>query len=288
MLSLPEGVRIRYRSIKADEDQPTIVAIHGMSGSFNSQYMLALSHKAYREGWNSILLNLHSENRSLSPPKIFHAGSSKDLIEALRILHLTVDFKKVFLVGVSMGGNILLKALGEWGRQVPSFLAGAAVISPLLDLTLSAPMLESRSNRLYRYYYVRRLKKQAMKLSPDLGRFINLEELKSVKGILDFDRVLTVPLGGFRSLEQYYSNASSAPLLPNVALPTFIIHSKDDPLLPFQPLESEGANRNSMLFSSLTLKGGHVAFVENKRTDIDRSWAENRVIDYFRILKRNL
>ncbi len=252
-----------------------------MSGSNRSAYMLGLSHKAYRRGWNSLLLDLYDRSGS---PRIFHAGSSKEvwaLIEAFRSSKRLAD---ILIAGVSMGGNILLKLAGEAGADHPPWLRGIGVISPLVDLTASWRLLEHRSNWVYRQYYVRRLKDLALRNLSDLRREIDPDRLRRVRSIRQFDEVVTVPLSDFSDVSEYYREASAAPWLDRVDVPALVIHSRDDPFLPFQPLLREGLARHPSLTVVLTDHGGHVAFIEDRCIDLDRSWAENRLIDFFSFL----
>ena len=113
-VDLSDGSRIKTVCIWRSPSSPTLVAIHGMGGSSNSTYIQGLSHKAYRAGWNAVLLNLYNCNPAISPPKIYHAGSSEEVAEILKVVSERYGLKQLFLVGASMGGNILLKMLGEW------------------------------------------------------------------------------------------------------------------------------------------------------------------------------
>ena len=114
-LDLSDGSRIMAVCIWQCSSAPTMVAVHGMGGSSQSTYMQGLSHKAHREGWNAILLNLYNQNRDLCRPKIFHAGASSEIGEIIQKLIDQYNLMEVFLGGASMGGNVLLKFLGERG-----------------------------------------------------------------------------------------------------------------------------------------------------------------------------
>lgn len=280
-VTLNNGAVVRADAVFTEQAAPTLVAVHGMGGSSESMYMLGLSHKAFLKGWNSVRLSLYNLNRNLEPPKVFDAGCSADLDEIVRQLLGKFGLGRCLLVGVSMGGNILLKLLGEWESDYPSQVVAAATISPLVNLSESWRILESRSNRLYRWYYVRRLRRLALSRAELLEAHIDLVRLEKVRTIRDFDEALTVPLGGYQDVAEYYDKASAASGLRRIRVPTLIIHSKDDPLLPWQPLAGESVRHNQHLIVVLTDCGGHAAFIEAKGADIDRSWAENRVIDFF-------
>ncbi|MDA2935011.1 alpha/beta fold hydrolase [Acidobacteria bacterium AH-259-D05] len=251
--------------------------------------MQGLSHKAHREGWNTILLNLYNTNRALSRPKIFHAGSSPEVGEILQQLFLKYNLKGLYLVGVSMGGNILLKLLGEWGSAVPEYVRAAAVISPLVDLTTSWKTLERPSNFLFQHHFVTNLKKRIQPNLSLLAPFVDVEALMKVRTIREFDEIFTAPLGGFCDAVDYYEKVSALPHLKNIRIPTVLFHALDDPFLSGEPFLLPEACSNRSLGISLTRHGGHVGFVEKEsQGDIDRFWAENRIIDFFRLVSARL
>ncbi len=283
-ITLSDRAVIRAEVVFSDDASPTLVAVHGMGGSADSVNMLGLSHKAYLEGWNSVRLSLYNLNPNLQRPKVFHAGCSSDLADIASELFNGFGFQKCLFVGVSLGGNILLKLLGEWGDDYPPQILAAATISPLVDLTASWQILESRSNRLYRWYYVSRLRRLALERADVLSSYLDIERLRKVRTIREFDEAFTVPLSGYQDVFEYYSESSAVSKLGQIRVPTLLVHSRDDPLLPWSPLTSPAVERNPRLMLALSEHGGHAAFIEGARRDIDRSWAENRVVDFFRLV----
>lgn len=282
-LDLRDGARIRMMTVWRPEAPNTLVALHGMGGSSDSLYMQAFSHKAFREGWNSILLNLYDENTRSPRPRVFHAGVSEELDEILHSLRFRLNLGNILLVGVSMGGNILLKLLGEWGENVPLEVKAAATISPLVDLTVSWQTLERPSNFIYQRYFMRRLKELVRDRSECISQLIDMGAFERARTIREFDECFTAPLSGFSGAFDYYRRASALPHLGKIRVPTLLLHSRDDPLLPWEPFSRPEIQANPWLFPVLLGSGGHAAFVErSSRGDIDRCWAENRVIDFFR------
>lgn len=284
LVDLSDRSLLRVVVIAHDRSAPTLVAVHGMAGSSDSGYMQGFSHKAYREGWNAVLLNLYNLNEELPAPRIFHAGASRETAEALQRLSRVLSLDEIFLVGVSMGGNIVLKLLGEFGESLRPLIRAAAVVSPMVDLDASWPYLEKPSNRIYRWYFVERLKKLVERKAVLFRDFLEMEKLRRVESIREFDELVTAPLSGFRDAHQYYREVSSTRWFSSIRVPTLVIHSKDDPLLPWKPLTSPKLQENPRILTHLTERGGHVGFLERDRfSDIDRKWAENRVIDFFRL-----
>ena len=278
---LDDGTRVQLDCIWHDPSRPTLVAIHGLAGSSHSGYMLGFSQKASHLGWNSVLPKLYDSNPERNRAKVFHAGASQEVGEMLTWVRRR-SYGPVFVVGVSMGGNILLKLLGEWGEKGSQWIDSAAAISPLLDLDLSSKLLLKPSNFLYRRYFVKRLKAVVLQRAEHWRRFVDLDDLLSVRSVHAFDQAFTVPLGGFQDVQDYYQRASALPLLKLVGVPTLLIHAKDDPVLPWEPLLGDQVCSNPALQICLTNQGGHVGFIGSQGTDdFDRFWAENRVIDFF-------
>lgn len=281
-LRLNDGTRVRVDCIWQDPCCPTLVAIHGLAGSSRSGYMLGFARKASCQGWNTVLLRLYDAGLDGKRAKVFHAGVSHEVGQMLDWVRER-STGPLLLAGVSMGGNILLKLLGEWGERGPRWVHAAAVVSPLLDLDSSSRLLLKPSNLLYHRYFVKRLKRVVSQQAEHWERFVDMDQLIKVRSIRAFDEAFTVPLSGFKDLQDYYQRASSMPLLKRIRVPTLLLHAKDDPLIPWEPLRGEQVVSNPSLWTCLTKRGGHVGFIGTTETqDSDRFWAENRVIDFFR------
>jgi len=287
-VDLGDGSRVRLICAWQSPAVPTLVVLHGTGGSSASTYMQGLSHKAHREGWNAVLVNLYNTNPELPKPKIFHSGSSREVGEVLQELSMKHQVEEFFLAGVSMGANILLKLMGEWGSDSPLDVRAAGVISPLVDLTSAWKVLERPSNFLFQHHFVKNFKKRIQRHRSDLSPFVDVEALLRIKTLRQFDQLFTAPLAGFRDAFDYYEKASALPYLKDIRIPTLLIHSHDDPLLSGEPLTLPETRSNSSLLMSLTRQGGHVGFLERPSSgeDIDRFWAENRLIDFFRLASR--
>ncbi len=282
-LELPGQARVHTECCFANPGAPTLLVIHGMGGSSQSPYMQGFLHKAFREGWNAVLLNLYDLNLVGDRPVIFHSGSSRELDGIVRRVLDLDPCGPLVLVAVSMGANILLKLLGEWGEGVPDRVRAAAVVSPLVDLVASWDTLDRLTNRHYRWHYVQGLKQVVRRNEKDLSRHIDVEGIRRIKSIREFDEIFTSVLGKFRDAFDYYRRASAAPWLGKIQVPTLVLHSKRDPILPWGPLMNASLRENPNILLWLSREGGHVGFIEQEGPDIDRNWAENRIIDYARM-----
>ena len=279
LVRLGDGAQVRILHVQESSPGPTLVLLHGMGGSTDSGYIRGFSEKALRSGWNVAAANLYNVNPDLGFPRIFHAGCSSDFAEILQRSGL-LD-RSLVLIGVSLGGNILLKMLGEWGAAPPHSIRAAAALSPLVDLKESWPLLDQSSSWVYRRHFVRRLSDLVRRHEEHLHGFVDLDRLRSVRTIRGYDEVITAPLGGFSSVDDYYRRASARPLLGQIRVPTMVIHASDDPLLPAGPWNDRSVIENSRLGVSLQSHGGHVGFLQRRQPDDpDRWWAENRIIDF--------
>jgi predicted alpha/beta-fold hydrolase len=286
-ISLSDGARIEICRFVIDPEAPTLTAVHGMSGSSRSDYMVAFSRKAMMQGWNALLFNLYDRCGKRKIPRLFDAGCAPQLAEALELLRAAGKLGDLFIVGVSMGGNIVLKTLGNWGDSTPDWVLGGAVISPLMDLNTSWQSIERPSNWIYRAHYLRRLKQLTLEHRPGWESRVDFAALAGVRSIRQYDEMVTVPVGGYRDAEDYYAQASAAPVIGHIQVPTLAIHSFDDPFLPWEPLTRSEVKENPWIDVVLTERGGHVGFIEDSRIDSDRIWSENRVIDFFSTVLRS-
>lgn len=261
---------------------PTVLLVHGLEGSSESVYMLSTAQKAYAAGFNVLRVNMRNcGGTEHLTPTLYNSGMSGDFCQILSELIERDELGSIFLVGFSMGGNIVLKLAGEFGGEAPRALSGVCAVSPALDLKACADAIEMRSNWLYQKRFMSSLHRRVRhkeRLYPDL---YDTRSLRRVRTIRDFDERYTAAHGGYRDAADYYARASALRLIPRINKPTLIIHAQDDPFVPFASFRhpSIAANHNVVLLSPP--RGGHVGFVaDDAREDEDRFWAENRVLEF--------
>lgn len=284
-IRLRDGGLVGAEWIRAYPGRPVLVVVHGMAGSCRSRYVQALAYKALKRGWNALLPGLY-DRRETPGRRLLHAGSSDALQDILDEAVRLGEGARIYLVGVSLGGNIALKCLGELGRDARSRVAAAVMISPLVDLSASWRGMESRRTWLYRRYFVTRLREAVVRAGYRWNGEVDLAALEKIETIREFDELVTVPLGGFASVFHYYDAASAVHVLERISVPTLVIHARDDPILPVGPLRSEAFRTNPYLRLWLTRRGGHVGFIERTPTGLDRAWAENRAVEFLAWLDR--
>src|SRR5688500_10080537 len=265
-------------------DHPTIIIWHGIEGSSEAVYMLATARKAFAAGFNVVRMNLRNCGATEHlTPTLYHGGLTEDLRAVVAELIEHDQLTKVFVVGFSLGGNMVLKLAGEYGDDPPPALLGVCAVSPSVDLNASADLILKRSNWLYHQDFLRRLKgriSRKQKLFPD--RY-DTSEIRSIRNLREFDDRYTSRAHGFDGAADYYNRASSIRIVDRIRVPTLIIHGKDDPFIPFAPLTDPRIAANPYILLIDPPQGGHVAFVASEADGEDRFWAENRVVEFCKL-----
>jgi predicted alpha/beta-fold hydrolase len=288
LFGLSDGSHVRAECHWQKDPQlhTALLLLHGMEGSSRSGYMLGCADKAYHAGFNALRLNLRNcGGTEHLTPKLYHSGLSQDLREVVGILIQNFSLHAIVLSGFSLGGNICLKLAAEWGNQAPAAVRGMIVVSPLVDLTVTWPLLEQPGNFLYRWSFVYGLKRRLRRKARLFPTLYDPSRLKGIRTVREFDSLYTAPHNGFRDADDYYSRASSAPLLGKIRIPTLAIHALDDPLVPSEPLQRPLARKNPWIHVLLTRYGGHVGYIGRRFDgDLDSHWVENRVVQFARVV----
>ncbi|MSR23360.1 MAG: alpha/beta fold hydrolase [Gemmatimonadetes bacterium] len=198
------------------------------------------------------------------------------VLEHLRERH---PGRPIGVIGFSLGGNVLLRFLGAREAEA-RFLGACVAISVPFDLEAGARMLEeTRAGRFYGNYFLRSLKGKARAKQRILAPVVDLARVLGARTIREFDEAATAPLHGFPSAEEYYREASSAPVVSRVRVPTLILHAADDPFLPPEAIPRKDIDRNPWTLGAVTPRGGHVGFVEGG-SGATRFWAEREAARY--------
>ena len=289
LLETEPGVKVlaHCRWQQRRHEHATVVIWHGMEGSANSVYMIATADKAFRAGFNVVRVNFRNcGGTEHLTPTLYHGGLSDDLRAVVNQLIENEGLKRIFVLGFSLGGNMVLKLAGEYGDDAPYEVIAACVVSPSVDLQASAELILSRRNWIYHKQFMHSLKKKIRlkkKLFPDV---YDLSELPRIQNLREFDEAFTSLAGGFLNASDYYYRASSIRVVGNIRVPTLIIHAEDDPFIPFEPLRDRIFYENPYLMMLATERGGHVAFVSSVTTNEDRFWAENRAVEFFELANK--
>lgn len=250
-------------------DAPLVLVLHGLTGSSNSPYVAGLQKVLGAKGWASVALNWRGcsgEPNLLS--RSYHSGASEDLAEVIAHLRALRPLAPLYAVGYSLGGNVLLKHLGESGAN--SELLGAVAVSVPFRLDESANRMGQGFSRIYQRHFMREMVEYVREkqrrfqhegLSEGLAELAALGSLENMRTFWDFDGRVTAPLHGFVDAQDYYRRASSRYFLGRIQTPTLVIQAADDPFV-FPHSLPEAGELSSCTEFELHAKGGHVGFVE--------------------------
>lgn len=263
---------------------PLVVLFHGLEGGSCSHYVLSIMGALRDRGWRGA--TVHFRGCSGSPnrlPRAYHAGDSAEIDWILRRISdqngRNSSSVPLYAVGVSLGGNALLKWLGEQGEQACQVLNGVVTVSVPLDLAAAGRTLDSGFNRLYTRHFLDTLK---LKVSEKLIRFPGLFDAAAVAActtIYQFDNLVTAPLHGFRDTDEYWSQSSSKQWLRHIQVPTLVINARNDPFMPASALPAL-AEVSSAITLEFPEQGGHAGFL-NPPFPGRLTWLPERIIRFF-------
>lgn len=261
-----------------------VILLHGLEGSAKSNYVVSTAQKLFNKNFSVIRINIRNcGGTSHLSETLYNAGLSDDIKKVVQYAINNLGYKNIFAAGFSLGANTVLKMAGEYNNDYPEELKGVVAVSPPLDLLECSYEIIKPMNMVYDDHYRKRLIKtyrNKKKLYPD---HIDLTIIKKIKNLKDFDDYITGPSFGYKDAEEYYKENSSLKFLPTIKLSTLIIQAKDDPIIPFNSTREALKIVNENIHYLITDHGGHVGFTNSllaSKKDIDRHWAENRIVDF--------
>jgi len=282
----PDGDEIELRRLDASAESsgtPRLLLLHGLEGTIASVYLLGTLAEAHARGWAADVLIFRTCNGEMNrTSRMYHSGETSDLDFVVRRLVAARPTQPLLVAGFSLGGNVLLKWLGEQVENAPSQLRGAAAVSVPFDLERGSRHIERGFARVYGRHFLRTLRAKAhAKLRAFPGVF-DPDALDRARTLFDFDDAVTAPVHGFRDASDYYSRSSSINFLATVRRPTLLLSAADDPFLPPEVLDhvSQMARGNPYLHVEFHELGGHVGFVSGRNPLRPRYYAEWRVVDF--------
>lgn len=258
-------------------DSPLVICLHGLGGGSNSKYIAGLLNAINRRGWRGVLM--HFRGASEEPnrlPRAYHSGDTGDLNYLLYELARREPNTKKAVVGISLGGNVLLKWLGEQGQQ--SLIQAAVAVSVPFQLRVVADRINQGFSRLYQKYLLSQLRNVFTRKLQRYGDTFPpfMQEMHSLNCFWTFDEHITARLHGFPSVHAYYREASSRPYLSHVMTPTLILHALDDPFMTPDVIPKE-AELSSHIILELSQGGGHVGFVTGSVPGKPVYWLDQRI-----------
>jgi predicted alpha/beta-fold hydrolase len=249
-----------------------VVMVHGLEGSGDAGYMSSLAAAALRAGYAAHRFHMRTCGGTHALCQtLYHAGLTSDLHEVLRQLR-SEGRAPAFLVGFSLGGNVVLKLAGELGDNAPELARGVCAISTPLDLAACARRISEPDNRLYEARFVSRMRERLCAT----GRY-RPEQFRGLRSVFELDDRFTAPSFGFGNADNYYRLQSSIAFLDRIRIPGLMIQAKDDTFIPFKIYESESVQHHPTLQLAVTEYGGHLGFLGRKP---HRFWLDHAIMEW--------
>ncbi|SNS24151.1 hypothetical protein SAMN05421770_101138 [Granulicella rosea] len=270
----PAGVRA---------ERPTVILLHGLEGSSDSQYIVGNANKLWKRGANVVRMNMRNcGGTEALTPTLYHSGLSGDVLAVMRYFVDRYGLRQVSLVGYSMGGNLVLKLAGDVGEAAPPELHRVVGVSPAVDLGPSATLLHAPANRLYEWKFLRALLKRYRRKTVLFPRAYDANRATGISSLREFDEKITALYSGFRGAEDYYYRAAAARVLDRIAVPTLILHALDDPFVLITRESRAKIDANPSIHMIETEHGGHCAFLAppDAAAGDDGYWAESTLVDF--------
>ena len=285
LVEVASDIKVRcwcYWQPERRSDAMTLIVVHGLEGSSESQYMTGVARNGLAAGMNVVLMNQRNcGGMDHCAPTLYNSSLSGDVAAVAEHIVVTDGVSRFALIGFSMGGNLVLKTAGEWGSSGPKEVRAVAAVCPAMDLAASADALHEPSNRIYEWYFLfqlfRRFRGKA-KLFPE---HFDPERLRGISSLRLFDDRITAYYCGFEGAEDYYQRAAASNVLNRISVPTLILHAANDPFIRMraETIERIRANRNITYVE--TADGGHCAFVgEPDGNGYDGRWAEREIVEF--------
>ena len=265
-----------YQDSKGSKSNKVAILLHGLEGDAQRVYMQGQAKALIKDGWDVAAMNHRGcsgeENRLYLS---YNSGRTQDLSELIDHILTQEQYSKVALIGFSLGGNLLLKYLGEPREISHKIVAGIAISAPI-DLQSSLDFLMKKRNRPYTLVFLKDLRnkyKRKMKLFPGV---MSKEKLSQVKTLLDFDNIYTAPAHGFKNAAEYYQKSSALDFLPNIKTPVLILNAANDSFLGPACYPFDVAKHHENIYLEVPKTGGHVGFhITNAEY-----YSELRVLDF--------
>lgn len=278
-VELPDGdfIDLAWAINGVSPGAPLVILLHGLGGNSRSTYVAGLMRAINQQGWRAVLMHFRgASDESNRLPRAYHSGDTSDLDYVVNLVHQREPETKKAAVGVSLGGNVLLKWLGEQGSQ--SVLTTAVAVSVPFQLRIVANKMTEGFSRVYQRYLLHNLRRVFNRKKVYLRHELPpaLQHIDKWRCFWTFDENVTAPLHGFSNVHAYYRQASCYTYLHTIRTPTLIIHSKDDPFMTQDALPHHD-DLSSWVNLELSDKGGHVGFISGNFPGKPFYWLETRI-----------
>ncbi|HVZ83582.1 MAG TPA: alpha/beta fold hydrolase [Terracidiphilus sp.] len=256
----------------------TVVLVHGLEGSSDSQYIQGLAARAWTAGCNVVRMNMRNcGGTETLTPTLYHSALSGDVGAVVRHITRMHRLERVALIGYSMGGNLVLKLAGEWGAEPP--LCAVAAVCPAIDLAAGSDALHEPVNRVYEWRFLRGLMARFRRKAALFPAVYSTAGIGPIRSLRAFDDAIVARYCGFRDADDYYYRAASARVVDRITVPALILRALDDPFIRLLPETRAALLANPHVTLLETAHGGHCAYLSADAGD-DIHWAEATVMRY--------
>ncbi|MEX1238649.1 MAG: alpha/beta fold hydrolase [Cyclobacteriaceae bacterium] len=261
--------------LESDSEKVVIIS-HGLEGNSSRPYIKGMAKALHAAGFNVVAWNLRGCSEEINRQlRFYHSGATDDLHTLVTHLCEKKHYKKIFLVGFSLGGNVTLKYLGE--RVVPDVIKKAVVFSVPLDLKTSCERISRPVNRLYSNRFLRSLKGKILAKSR-FRKELDISKLQRIKTLVEFDDCYTAPLHGFKDAKDYYEKCSSIRFVRDIKTPSLIINTLNDPFLSPECFPKTLLQDHPYVKLQILSRGGHVGFTQFNKNGL--YWSEQRALEF--------
>jgi predicted alpha/beta-fold hydrolase len=259
-------------------DGPIIILLHGMTGNIDSPYIKGMLQSIAAQGWRGVMMYYRGCSEEINRlPVTYHFGRSDDFDSVLRHIQNKHPQTPLHAVGYSMGGNVLLKWLGEHPEE--NILQSAAAVSPPFDLRSCSANIRKGLGRFYQWYIMREVRHYLRRKYSYPDSPIDLKKVIATKSFWDLDEKVTAPINGFPDALTYYQSSSCKSWLKHITTNTLIIHAQDDPLIPSDSYPSCDKLSKKIRFE-ISRHGGHVGFIGGSISQPE-FWLDQRILKFF-------
>ena len=269
------------RPTQRSPKQAIVLVLAGLTGSIASLPVRGLLNACNKAGWHTALM--YFRGCSGVPNHLqrsHHAGTTDDLAFVIQTLKNREPDTSIAVIGISLGGNVLLKWLGETGRDNP--LCAAVAVSVPFDLAKAATRLNTGFSRTYQWWLLKKLHQDAVNKFSALKQTNPnqyLQQTTPYRTFWEFDNQITAPLNGFSNVHDYYNQCSCRPFVKSIQIPTLIIHASDDPFISKDAIP-QASELSSSVCLALSSAGGHAGFIQGKLPSKATYWLETKIPQY--------
>ncbi len=278
----PDEDFIEVDHVHAEVGRPVLIVLHGLEGCSETKPVRGFLCAAQQRGWRALGVNFRSCGRQ--PNRLrrsYHAGETSDLQWIIKRVTTRDPEAPICCVGMSLGGNVLLKYLGEQQDHAPAAFKAAVAISTPFDLAVSGCAFERGFfNRFYMKRLVCSLKRKTLEKLAQYPDLVDRQRLVSVRTICEFDDLVTAPVHGFANAANYWALSSCRRFLPSIRRPTLLINALDDPIVPVETLPQGEIAQNRFLSAAFPEAGGHMGFVGGTQPWRPILWAEEKALEF--------